>query len=88
MLFKILCAGMIITGNADNIVVIGSNDMLYAPRLKLSNNRWNGHAPGVYEDGGQLQITVARDRRHIWVNTDTDDIPGRGTRLSCSKWHN
>jgi hypothetical protein len=84
--FALACAGILIHGSADHIDVSGNSDLLYTEHVRLFHGKWNYNPRGVYDDGGQYQVTIARDRSRIWVQMDADDNPrDPGVMVRCRK---
>ncbi len=81
-MINIICAGMIVVGNAHYIDVSGGNWNVIYQNVHLIRDRDN-----IYSDGGQYEITIAKDHKKIWVQLDVDDNPtDRGEMLRCRKW--
>lgn len=76
----LLCAGMLIHGNARAIEISGRNFNVVEQHMRLAAVR-----PRVYVDG-QYQIIIARNRNRVWVQLDRDDNPhDRGEMIHCKR---
>lgn len=83
MIFALICGGLMIAGNAAAVDVSGDSFYNYARPNSIRLTQYHGN---VYDDGGQYQITIARDKKRAWVQTDTDDNPrDRGVELKCKR---
>ncbi len=82
-MIALVCAGLILTGDARYLTVSG--DSFYNYMRPAGVVRMTAVERGrVYDDGGQVQITISRDRKRVWVQKDADDNPrDRGVELRC-----
>lgn len=80
MLIQLACAGLIVVGDSSSVIVF--SDQLYAKQVEFKATT----EPRVYEDDTQMRLTIAHDRRRIWINPDVDDRPGRGDDYPCRKF--
>lgn len=79
-MIELICAGIItIVGNAQIVELRGFSQLRPVIRMEATV------AGRIYEDETQIRLSINADRKHVWINGDIDDRPGRGDRYSCKR---
>jgi hypothetical protein len=78
MSFLLVCGVITISGFGHTIEIKGHSALLPSQQLEFQARK-----PLTYALG-QTQVIISKDHKTMWLNTDTDDRPGRGDKYRCT----
>ncbi len=85
-LFLLVCSagwrvqGVLIIGEGRRLTVVMPDGFSFP--LERSTAGDCAKRQNCYQSG-QFMLNLTSDKKRAWINTDTDDIPGRGLAVEC-----